>query len=132
MIDTLFSYFWFFESTIKTAIKKSIKTVVEQFCKRHYKISLKIHFKGHNKNVPNVYKYVNPPLRCPSYNSVFLGSHCSTLLIPRKRLILLSVHTLPPKSLNTPISVYAIKHACYSGLGRGKGRVDIFVNWGRF
>ena len=36
------------------------------------------------------------------------------------------------KSLHTPISVYAIKHAWYSSLGWGKGSVNIFVNWGRF
>ena len=36
-------------------------------------------------------------------------------------MIVMNVHTLPPKSLHTPISIYAIKHACYSGLGEGQG-----------
>ena len=41
-------------------------------------------------------------------------------------------YTLPPKSLHTPISVYAIKHACYSGLGEGQGEGRHLCKLGAF
>ena len=43
-----------------------------------------------------------------------------------------AAHTLPPKSLHTPISVYAIKHACYSGLGEGQGEGQHLCKLGAF
>ena len=47
-----------------------------------------------------------------------------TVLLMKVNLVyskLYYIRTLPPKSLHSPISVYAIKHACYSGLGEGQG-----------
>ena len=41
-------------------------------------------------------------------------------------------YTLPPKSLNTPISVDAIKHACYSDLGEGQGEGQHLCKLGAF
>ena len=40
--------------------------------------------------------------------------------------------TLPPKSLPIPISVYVINMLVSQSWGRGKGRVNTFVSWGRF
>ena len=42
------------------------------------------------------------------------------------------VHTLPPKSLPIPISVYVIKHACYSELGEGQGEGQYLCKLGTF
>ena len=38
-------------------------------------------------------------------------------------------HTLPPKSLHIPISVYVVKHVCYLELWEGQGESR---KWGRF
>ena len=42
------------------------------------------------------------------------------------------VSTLPPKSLPIPISVYVIKHACYSELGEGQGVGQQLCKLGKF
>ena len=75
-------------------------------------------------------KYVTSFLARPELRLVSKSLKCFTNRVVK--FMKPCVHTLPPKSLHTPISVYAIKHAWYSSLGRGKGSVDIFVNWGRF
>ena len=43
------------------------------------------------------------------------------------------VNTPPPKINNTPFSKVLHKYACYfQSCGRGKGRADKIVSWGRF
>ena len=42
------------------------------------------------------------------------------------------LYTLPPKSLPIPISVYVIKHACYSELGEGQGEGQHLCKLGTF
>ena len=44
----------------------------------------------------------------------------------------IETYTLPPKSLPIPISVYVIKHACYSELGEGQGEGQHLCKLGTF
>ena len=57
---------------------------------------------------------------------------CARLYVKYDAQLHSTVHTLPPKSLHTPISVYAIKHACYSGLGEGQGEGRHLCKLGAF
>ena len=66
---------------------------------------------------------------------VFPSLGTGDLLCPPKvciRPTVHSSHTLPPKSLHTPISVCAIKHACYLGLGVGQGEGRHLCKLGAF